>query len=307
MPERDRSFLFLKIASKNEFSGTLLLESNLWYAFSKSALEGLVIFIFSDIFLFAFSKSAALLIRPSFINFFTSDCNSFMNKEYAQFLLNKTKEDYNLISEEFSRTRWFVWEETKFLFNDYIKEGEKILDIGCGNGRYFELLKIKNADYVGIDNSSKLIEEAKKKYPEADFRVADALSLPFGDDSFDKVYSIAVLHNIPSKELRAKFLSEAKRVLKKNGLLVITVWKFHQLNDYLRMIKYFLLKIVGGSKLDFKDFLEPWSDKALRYFHWFSKRELKKAILKSEMKIKETGVSKNKKGNRRNIYIIAQK
>jgi ubiquinone/menaquinone biosynthesis C-methylase UbiE len=137
-----------------------------------------------------------------------------MKKEYAQYLLNKTKEDYNLISEEFSRTRWFVWEETKFLFSDYVKEGDRVLDIGCGNGRYFELLKIKNASYVGIDNSKNLIEEAKKKYPEADFKVADALDLPFNDNSFDKVYSIAVLHNVPSKELRAQFLKEAHRVLK---------------------------------------------------------------------------------------------
>jgi len=219
--------------------------------------------------------------------------------------LNKTKADYNLISEEFSRTRWFVWEETKFLFNDYAKDRDKVLDIGCGNGRYFELLK--NTDYVGIDNSSKLIEEAKKKYPEANFLVADALDIPFGDNTFDKVYSIAVLHNIPSKELRLEFLNEANRVLKDKGVLILTVWKFHRFSDYLRLFKNSILKLVGKSKLDFKDFLEPWSDKTLRYFHWFSKKELEKMIEKAGFRVKEIGVIRNKKGNRRNIYIIAEK
>ena len=219
--------------------------------------------------------------------------------------MNKTKADYNLISEEFSRTRWFVWEETKFLFNDYAKDRDKVLDIGCGNGRYFELLK--NTDYVGIDNSSKLIEEAKKKYPEANFLVADALDIPFGDNTFDKVYSIAVLHNIPSKELRLEFLNEANRVLKDKGVLILTVWKFHRFSDYLRLFKNSILKLVGKSKLDFKDFLEPWSDKTLRYFHWFSKKELEKMIEKAGFRVKEIGVIRNKKGNRRNIYIIAEK
>jgi ubiquinone/menaquinone biosynthesis C-methylase UbiE len=228
-----------------------------------------------------------------------------MKKEYANHLLNKTKEDYNLISEEFSRTRWFIWEETKFLFSDYTREGDKVLDIGCGNGRYFELLK--DADYVGIDNSSKLIEEAKKKYAEANFLVADALDIPFGDNTFDKIYSIAVLHNIPSKELRLEFLNEAKRVLKSKGLLILTVWKFHRSSDYFRLFKNIILKLVGKSKLDFKDFLEPWSDRTLRYFHWFSKKELKRIVLKAGFNVKEIGVVRNKKGNRRNIYIIAEK
>ncbi len=230
-----------------------------------------------------------------------------MNKDYALYLLNKTREDYNLICEEFSRTRWFVWEETKFLFNDYIKEGERVLDIGCGNGRNFELFKIKNADYIGIDNSSNLVKEAKKKYPEANFILADALNLPFPDNSFDKVYSIAALHNIPSKELREKFLSEAKRVLKNKGIIVLAVWKYHQLRSWRLLFKYTFLKLLGKTKLDFKDILDPWGGKTEIYYHWFSKRELEKIVLKAGFKIKESGITRNKKGNRRNIYVIAEK
>ena len=99
-----------------------------------------------------------------------------MDKEYAKYLLNKTKEDYNLIADDFSRTRENIWEEIRFLFDN---KKERVLDLGCGNARYYQLLK--NTDYTGVDFSEKLIEIAKNKYPEAKFQAVDALNLPFPD------------------------------------------------------------------------------------------------------------------------------
>lgn len=225
-----------------------------------------------------------------------------MDKDYAQYLLNKTKTDYNLIAEDFSRTRSKAWEELNFLFSN---TKERVLDLGCGNGRYYELLN--QTDYTGVDFSEKLIGLARKKYPEADFRTADSLNLLFGDNSFDKVYSIAVFHHIPSKELRIQFLKETQRILRPKGKLVLTVWKFHNKETHLLLLKYTILKIIGKSKLDFKDILEPWADKTERYYHWFSKRELSKIVRKTGFKIQEIGVIKNKIGNRQNIYLVAEK
>ena len=102
-----------------------------------------------------------------------------MDSEYAYYLLVKTREDYNLISEEFSRTRENIWEEMRFLFDDYLVPGDKVLDSGCGNGRYYSLFKEKGIEYVGIDSSKNLIEITNRRYPEADFRVEDALNLSF--------------------------------------------------------------------------------------------------------------------------------
>jgi len=214
------------------------------------------------------------------------------------------RDDYNLISEDFSRTRQNPWPETKFLF-DNIKRGNKILDLGCGNGRFYQFLKDKDIDYIGIDSSLRLIEKAKERYPDVDFRAADALNLPFSDNSFDKVFSIAVLHHIPSKEFRLKFLREAKRVLKNKGTLILTVWKLRRKEEWLLFFKYTFLKLIDKSKLDFKDILKPWGNKTLRYYHWFSERELIKLVKKEGFKIKEVGIVKNKKGNRQNIYLIA--
>lgn len=231
----------------------------------------------------------------------------FMDKKYAEYLLSKTKEDYNLIAEDFSRTRQSVWPETINLFDKYLREGDKVLDLGCGNGRYFEYFKEKKTDYWGVDGSEKLINVARGRYPEARFQVADALTLPFSGEFFDKVFCIAALHHIPSKELREKFFQEARRVLKPGGILVVTVWDFKELKEFFLVLKSFILKISGLSKLDIRDFWEPWGNKAKRYYHYFSQKELISLAEKAGFKTRDFGIIKNEKGNRRNTYLVAEK
>jgi len=228
-----------------------------------------------------------------------------MDKKYAEYLFRRTKNDYNLIAEEFSRTRNNPWEEIKFLFDNYLIKDEKVLDLGCGNGRFYEFFKNKDIDYIGVDDSEKLIEIAKQKFPDGIFQTANALSLPFQDNYFDKIYAVAILHHIPSKEFRLQFLKEAKRVLKQKGLLILTVWKFHNRKEIFLLLRYTILKIIGKSKLDFKDIFDPWGKKIKRYYHWFSEKELINLAEEAGFKIKESGVIRNKRGNRQNIYLIA--
>lgn len=230
-----------------------------------------------------------------------------MDLDYAKQILEKTRKDYNLIAQEFSRTRGQVWEEMKFLFDDFLVPGERVLDLGCGNGRWFPLFEEKEIDYFGIDSSEKLIEIAEKRYSQARFYVADALNLPFSDNFFDKVYSIAVLHQIPSKDFRLQFLQEVKKVLVPGGIFILTVWKLHQKKDISLLFKYTILKLIGKSKLDFKDIFEPWGKRLQRYYHCFSKEELRNLVEKAGFKIQESGIVKNKRGNRQNIYLVAQK
>ena len=229
-----------------------------------------------------------------------------MDKKYAEYLFRRTKNDYNLIAEEFSRTRNNPWEEIKFLFDNYLIKDEKVLDLGCGNGRFYEFFKNKDIDYIGADDSEKLIEIAKQKFPDGIFQTANALNLPFQDNYFDKIYAVAILHHIPSKEFRLQFLKEAKRVLKQKGLLILTVWKFHNRKEIFLLLRYTILKIIGKSKLDFKDIFYPWGKKIKRYYHWFSEKELINLAEEAGFKIKESGVIRNKRGNRQNIYLIAQ-
>ena len=79
-----------------------------------------------------------------------------MDRDYAQYLLKKTRQDYNLIAPQFSSTRRFVWRGLESLAK-YILSREKVLDLGCGNGRLLQIFKDIDIDYTGIDGSQKLI------------------------------------------------------------------------------------------------------------------------------------------------------
>jgi ubiquinone/menaquinone biosynthesis C-methylase UbiE len=230
-----------------------------------------------------------------------------MDREYAEYLLKKTKEDYNLIAEEFSSSRYSAWSELN-LFSKYINEGDKVLDLGCGNGRLLELFKTKDIIYTGVDNSEKLIEIAKKRNPEADFFVTESLNLPFQDNYFDKIFCIAVLHHIPSVDFRRQFIKEAKRVLRPGGIFVITVWNlWPKFDSFKKIIKFSILKILGKTKLDFKDIFVPWQNKVDRYIHCFTKRELDKLIREVGFRVKEEGIFKRKETKNYNIYLVAEK
>jgi len=229
-----------------------------------------------------------------------------MKKKYAEGLLKKTKQDYNAIAQEFSATRNQAWKEIEFLFNDYVIPGDKVLDLGCGNGRFFEILKDKDVDYIGVDFSEKLIEIAKQNYPKVKFQVADALNLAFPNNYFDKIYSIAVLHHIPSEEFRMQFLKEARRTLKPNGFLILTVWKPESKKSLNLFFKHTALRLSG--KLEKGDTFRPWGSKdAERYFHYFSEKELANLAGRAMFKIIKQGITTNERGNRKNIYLIVQK
>lgn len=238
-----------------------------------------------------------------------------MDKEYAKYLLAKIKDDYNLIAEDFSRTRAFVPKKLKNWICQYIFAGEKVLDWGCGNGRFYQVFKNLGVDYFGIDISEKLIEIAKNKYPKAKFQVASSFNLSFPDNFFDKILSIAVFHHIPSEEFRLRFLKEAKRILKPEGILVLMVWSLNpfkmlligQWKRTLSFFKFLILKIFGRSKLDFKDFYIPWGKTCQRYVHYFTKDELQRLIEKAELKIKEIGILRGPKTKESSIYLIAGK
>lgn len=234
-----------------------------------------------------------------------------MNLKTAQKILEKNKQDYQELAEEFSDTRANLWPEFQELAK-YVKDNDRILDLGCGNGRLYSLFQGRPIKYVGIDSSAKLIEIAKKnfQFPISNFQtnskfqalnskpqfiVADAMDLPFRDNEFDAVFAVALLHHIPSKELRLKVLENCYRVLRPGGILILTVWNLWQPK---LILKYKLWKMIFRwfhspegeifGELDWKDIFIPWHARTgaiYRYYHAFCKNELKNLIQKANFEI----------------------
>lgn len=65
--------------------------------------------------------------------------------------------------------------------------GTKVLDVGCGAGRFCRIAADRGAEVAGVDATPAFIQIAQERIPDGDFRVGDMERLPWADDSFDVV------------------------------------------------------------------------------------------------------------------------
>jgi ubiquinone/menaquinone biosynthesis C-methylase UbiE len=107
-----------------------------------------------------------------------------------------------------------------------IAPGHAVLDVGCGFGSTLAVLDpcVRDCLLVGVDRAARQIATAREAVPSRgsnriEWHLADALSLPFTDGSFDRVLAVECAFHFAS---RARFLDEAARVLRRPGLLVLT-------------------------------------------------------------------------------------
>jgi SAM-dependent methyltransferase len=91
--------------------------------------------------------------------------------------------------------------QSRAFVTSLMREGESVLDVGCGAGVCYEVLAGVGlaARYVGVDSSEPSIEIARELYPTGDFRIGNATTLAdqFGVKSFDVVVVRHVLEHLP--------------------------------------------------------------------------------------------------------------
>ncbi|KAL6179539.1 hypothetical protein ACLB2K_051053 [Fragaria x ananassa] len=130
---------------------------------------------------------------------------------------------YDAIAPHFSSTRFAKWPKVANFLSS-LPAGSLVLDAGCGNGKYLGF----NPDCfsIGCDISAPLIKICADRGHEV--LVADALVLPYRTGFGDAAISIAVLHHLSTESRRKKAIEELVRVVKKGGLVLITVWAVEQ-------------------------------------------------------------------------------
>lgn len=189
--------------------------------------------------------------------------------------IEQNKRVYDSIATFFSGTRAWLWDDMRLL-EPYIHDGDAILDLGCGNGRLYQLCRTKPAAYTGIDQSDELIRIAREKFPDANFVAGSMTKLPFAEKSFDKVFSIAAFHHLPDVTTRVETLQEIKRVLKPGGIVIFLNWNL--LGEWGKAkLQKGDIRLVDGMD---NDFLVPWKDPTGhamgdRFYHGFTDNELR--------------------------------
>ena len=130
---------------------------------------------------------------------------------------------YDAIAPHFSSTRFAKWSKVA-TFLSSLPSGSLVLDAGCGNGKYLDLNR--DCFFIGCDISPSLIKICSDRGHEV--LVADAVNLPYRTGFGDAAISIAVLHHLSTEHRRQKAIEELVRVVKKGGLVLITVWAKEQ-------------------------------------------------------------------------------
>ena len=94
-----------------------------------------------------------------------------------------------------------------------------LLDVACGTGRYSAYMAARGHKVIGVDLSPHMLELARAKLPEADFREGDMENLPVDDASVDAALCALALVHLPDV---GKAIAEMARVLRPGGHLVIS-------------------------------------------------------------------------------------
>lgn len=109
------------------------------------------------------------------------------------------------------------------LFPKYIKDGNAVLDLGCGAGRTTLHIHAITDQVIGTDISEVMIETAQEKHPGIEFRAMDASKIDYPDNHFDViVFSYNGLCYLYPEEKRNDAIKEIYRVLKGGGKFIFS-------------------------------------------------------------------------------------
>ena len=144
--------------------------------------------------------------------------------------MDKTIQTYDRIAKDFAGLHKNTkWQEEFNYFSELVK-GKKVIDIGCGHGREAILFLNKGFDYLGIDASKSMLQEAKKIASKGKFVLMDFYNLKFPKESFDGFWAASSLLHIPKGKVSG-VLGQIRRILKKDGVGFVSLKERKNLDE----------------------------------------------------------------------------
>lgn len=220
-----------------------------------------------------------------------------MNEQTARALAAINRAFYEEHAHAFSETRsrpWQGWRRLVPRLRELASGARggalRVLDVGCGNGRFGRFLAEALPDTAlqidAVDASAPLLDEARRDAPVGTrFHRVDAAErpqeLPAGP--FELAVLFGVIHGIPGRERRLALLRACAERLAPGGLLVFTAWRVeHDPRLAGRRVAWERFNARAGAPVDTRelepgDGLLPWGegDAVLRYVHAFAEEELR--------------------------------
>jgi len=243
------------------------------------------------------------------------------------------KELYNFLAKDYHKKRSKPWKDLE-MFVKEIKEKEISftgynIDLGCANGRNFNMFLQPNNRLIGVDNSLEFLKIARDRLksnnnlPKESLKfiqliLSDILFLPIRPNVIQNIFSIATIHHIRNKTQRNYAISQLYYLLRYKGCFLFTVWRKYQkkyrsyfIKDKIKRLfnpKYRKTQANLGLN-EYGDKFVPWTLSAEkktynRFYHFFSNKEIKKLLKEfTILEFKRMG-GPNKKDN---FFILAQK
>jgi SAM-dependent methyltransferase len=115
-----------------------------------------------------------------------------------------------------------------------IHSGSAVLDIGCGTGVFAELAAAAGASVSGLDAAEGMVEVARERVPDAEFRIGDLQFLPYDDATFDVVTAFNAIQYAADPTVAAAGI---KRITRPGGSVFVLVWGRPEHNELVAVVK----------------------------------------------------------------------
>jgi len=229
-----------------------------------------------------------------------------MNSATASRIIELNRKFYTHFGDSFSATRHRIQPGVRRVL-ETLNGDENILDLGCGNGWFARELAQRGhkGSYLGVDFSLPLLRDAESQ-PEgfsAKFMQVDLTQISsFSDqlaDNWSLITAFAVLHHIPSVELRLDILKTVHQLLKPNGLFIHSNWQFLNSKKLTSRIQDWSKAGLSSDDVDPNDYLLDWRSggEGLRYVHHYDDTELQELATETGFQVKDVFYSDGETGD----------